>query len=807
MVFRFPSWSKALLGIVFVKAILSLAAKPGPFVVSYSGISYFLLLLTATVFASRNAVQNTLRSRPFWILLTIGYGLWALHQFLNIYYELGLHTEVPDSSLSDPILFLHVAPFLAAVAILPHQASSDRMPRPGILGSLFASFVIVSLYGFTVIFSRYLSTNLRMPGSGVGFDTLYLAENLGLVVASAALAFRVQSPWKRVYLHLLGASVLYVLSSTLANLAIDSGGYLNGKFYGFGLTASVCWFVWVPLCARRLAKTEQNTNRSEDKQGSQASAWAMLFVVVTAIPIMWELLHRTEGATERTLRLVVAIGVIVCVGSAAYVKEYLAKRELASRVSIADDRLHLALRAGAAVAWDLDVKSGRDLWFGELHTVFGISSDTYSGTLTDFFQRVHPDDRRLVSEAVLHAKKNRAPYAQEFRVVHQDGSLRWLASQGKFHYGSNGEPVRMLGVSLDITERKRAEQALRESEAKFRDVFRDAGVGMAIISLEGRFLAANGAFCDCFGYPEEELLVKTVQSVTHHEDWPEYSKKLREALQGDSCIRRFEKRSLHRSGRIIYTEISASLIRNSAGEPQYFIKEVVDITKRKESEEALSSLNRKLIRAQEEERIRIARDLHDDVGQRLALLAIRLARFQNNTADCDLPDHVQQIQQELEDLSTCVQHLSHELHSSKLDYLGVVPAMRSWCKELSEKHGLEVDFESSGLPNSLPQEISLCLYRVLQEALHNAAKHSGVKHFDVRLGTDLNEISLTVSDLGVGFEPEASVKGQGLGLVSMRERLRLVDGLLSIESQPKRGTRIHARVPFMIKSESAASAG
>ena len=115
MAFRFPSWSKVLLGIVFVKAILSLAVKPGPFVISYSGISYFLLLLTATAFAFRNALQNTLRSRPFWTLLAIGYGLWALHQFLNIYYELGLHTEVPDSSLSDPILFLHVAPFLAGL--------------------------------------------------------------------------------------------------------------------------------------------------------------------------------------------------------------------------------------------------------------------------------------------------------------------------------------------------------------------------------------------------------------------------------------------------------------------------------------------------------------------------------------------------------------------------------------------------------------------------------------------------------------------------------------------------------------------
>ena len=533
----------------------------------------------------------------------------------------------------------------------------------------------------------------------------------------------------------------------------------------------------------------------------------MLFLVLIAIPPMWELLHRDEGATERTLRLLVAIGAIVCVGGAAYVKEYLAKRELASLVSVADDRLHLALKAGGAVAWDLDVKSGRDLWFGELQMMFGIPSDTYASTLKEFFQRVHPDDRQRVSEAVLDAKKNRKPYAAEFRVIHQDGTVRWLTSRGNFYYGSKGNPERMLGVALDITERKRAEQALRESEAKFRNVFQDAGVGMVIVSPEGRFLAANGTFCDYLGYTEEELLLKTVQTVTFHEDWPALSDKLSDALQEDSSIGRFEKRCLHKSGRIVYTESSASLIRNSAGDPQYFVGEVVDVTRRRESEEALSSLNRRLILAQEEERIRIARDLHDDIGQRLALLAIRLAQFQNDSGICDLPSQVDQMQRELEDLSTCVQHLSHELHSSKLDYLGVVAAMRSWCKELSQKHGLEVDFSSSGVPKSLPQEISLCLYRVLQEALHNAAKHSGVKHFDVRLGMNLEEIYLTVSDLGVGFQSESPVEGQGLGLISMRERLKLVNGQLAIESQPKCGTTIHARVPFVIKSESAASAG
>ena len=390
-----------------------------------------------------------------------------------------------------------------------------------------------------------------------------------------------------------------------------------------------------------------------------------------------------------------------------------------------------------------------------------------------------------------------------------DGRTVFVRESARVIRDAGGRVLYYEGTVEDITERRRAEQALRESEAKFRNVFQDAGVGMVIVSPEGYFLAANATFCDYLGYTEEELLAKSVESVTYHEDWPALSNKLREALEGDSTIRRLEKRCLHKSGRIIYTESSASLIRDSADDPQYFVGEVVDITKRKESEEARSSVNRRLIRAQEEERIRIARDLHDDIGQRLALFAIRLSQLQEYSAvsPSDLPSHIGQMQQELEDLSSGVQNLSHELHSSKLDYLGVAPAMRSWCKEFGQKQNLEIDFESNHVPNSVPPEVALSLFRVLQEALHNAAKHSGVKHFNVQLRANLEEINLTVNDLGVGFDTEATVQGQGLGLISMRERLRLVNGDLTIESQPRGGTRIHARVPFNSNGLPAQAAG
>jgi signal transduction histidine kinase len=148
------------------------------------------------------------------------------------------------------------------------------------------------------------------------------------------------------------------------------------------------------------------------------------------------------------------------------------------------------------------------------------------------------------------------------------------------------------------------------------------------------------------------------------------------------------------------------------------------------------------------------------------------------------------------EISAGVQSLSHELHSSKLEYLGLVSAMRGFCKEFSEKHKVEVAFASEGIPPTVPPEISLCLFRVMQEGLQNAVKHSGVRFFEVELRGSPTDIQLTVRDSGVGFDPELIKDTPGLGLVSMQERVRLVKGAILITSRPLSGTEINVRVPL-----------
>jgi PAS domain S-box-containing protein len=355
----------------------------------------------------------------------------------------------------------------------------------------------------------------------------------------------------------------------------------------------------------------------------------------------------------------------------------------------------------------------------------------------------------------------------------------------------------MIGMISAVTERKRVEETLRQSEEKFRSVFRDAGVGMVIVSPEGRYLAANGTFCDYLGYTEKELLGKTVQSLTFAEDWPSFSQKLNEALTNEESFQSFEKRCLHKSGRIVCTESTASVIRSRDGNPQYIVGGVLDITKRKEAEEALANVSRKLIEAQEQERTRIGRELHDDIGQRLAMLAIEIQQLHEDPPSLpEVHSRMGELHKRISEIAADTQSLSHELHSAKLQYLGLAAAMRGFCQEFGEQQKVEIDFKTHDLPSPLSPDTALCFFRVLQEALHNSAKHSGVQHFEVRLWGTSDEVHLTVVDSGAGFDREAAKKSRGLGLISMEERLKLVNGTFSIESQPERGTIVHVSVPL-----------
>jgi signal transduction histidine kinase len=238
--------------------------------------------------------------------------------------------------------------------------------------------------------------------------------------------------------------------------------------------------------------------------------------------------------------------------------------------------------------------------------------------------------------------------------------------------------------------------------------------------------------------------------------------------------------------------------RGSTGHIERLSGTIQDITERKRAEEALSTVNGRLIEAQEAERARIARDLHDDIGQRLAVLAMSLAQVKEQLPDSsgDAAQGLDALQKQTAEISADVQALSHALHPPRLLHLGVVAAMRGFCAELAGQHSAEIDFRSESVPGSVPADVSLCLFRVLQEALHNAVRHSRVRHFDAHLRGTGDAVHLTIRDEGVGFDVDAASRGVGLGLTSMKERLKLVDGELFIEAHLRSGTTVLARAPI-----------
>lgn len=225
---------------------------------------------------------------------------------------------------------------------------------------------------------------------------------------------------------------------------------------------------------------------------------------------------------------------------------------------------------------------------------------------------------------------------------------------------------------------------------------------------------------------------------------------------------------------------------------------------RKLAEDALSSVSYRVIEEEEHERHRIAGDLHEDIGQRLTLLAIEIEQLKTDTPNppVDVPSRMDAVLKQTLEILTDVKALAHELYSPRLEYLGIAVVMSSFCKEFGERKRVEIDFRSDGLPSLVPPDVSLCLFRVLQEALHNAVEHSGVRRFDAQLWATSDEIHLTVNDCGVGFNLETARKAGALGLNRIQERLKLVKGKLSIDSQPMRGTTIHARVPVSSGTDS-----
>jgi len=363
----------------------------------------------------------------------------------------------------------------------------------------------------------------------------------------------------------------------------------------------------------------------------------------------------------------------------------------------------------------------------------------------------------------------------------------------------------------DITEKKRAEKALwdlnhtleaqasvLQSREELLTVFvEDVPAGVAMLDQDMRYLQVSDRFCTDYSLARSQIMGRS-----HYEIFPDLPDRWKEAhrraLAGETM--RADEDRWDRYDQTVWLRWEVRPWRNAENEVGGILIFAEDITKRKQMEQALSSLSRQLIESQEHERARIGRELHDDITQRISMLVIQLEQLRNNPVEINA--RLQELQDETLAISSDVQALSHELHASKLEYLGVVFGMKSWCREFGERHRMKIDF-SSDVSAPLSFEIGLSLFRVLQEGLHNIVKHSGVNRAQVQLVQQANEVQLTIRDSGRGFDVEEAKRGSGLGLTNMNERLQLIEGNVQIQSKPQEGTTIYARVPLSPKAKPA----
>jgi len=369
------------------------------------------------------------------------------------------------------------------------------------------------------------------------------------------------------------------------------------------------------------------------------------------------------------------------------------------------------------------------------------------------------------------------------------------------------QAVAILGLLWQRARRRKTEAELRGSEQKFSKSFRQGPLAISISSTDqDRYLEVNETFEELTGWKRDEVVGRSHSEIGIWVDHNRRSAFLKQLL-AEGNVRNLEMKIRRKDGQI-RTKLGSAELIDVDGE-NCCLSVWADITERKQAEEALASVSHKLIEAQEKERTRIARELHDDINQRIALLAIELEHFQkgNSSLDGEGRRRMTDLRQRTTEISIEVQAISHRLHSSKLEILGLASACRSFCREVAEQHKVTVDFAAEGVPSEVPQDLSLCMFRILQESLNNAIKHSGAQHFEVRLRGVSDEIELTVRDSGMGFDAPAALSGHGLGLISMRERASLVKGTISITSKPMAGTEITLRVPIAVNRESQAISG
>jgi PAS domain S-box-containing protein len=473
------------------------------------------------------------------------------------------------------------------------------------------------------------------------------------------------------------------------------------------------------------------------------------------------------------------------------------RRRVADALRETDARIALATLSADAGPWDLDLSTGSIWATPAAKKLYGFA-DHAVVTFEAFLSVVHPEDVDRVRERVSRTAAAGSDFVDEYRVVLPGGTVRWVAARGRARMATDGSWPHIFGISVDVTVRKLAEAEHRTALARLEAAADAVGLGFYIMSDSGETAILDDRTRAMFGIPPE--LESRVRSFwlehVHPEDRDRVIQASREVIDGGverlSRVYRYQHPT---RGLVWYHHTTRTFERDPFGRATRVAGVLQDITEQKRTEEQLSTLSRRLMRAQEAERALLARELHDDVTQRLAVLAIELGRAESSGPAGVQSETLKAVREGLVRLSEDVHSLAYQLHPAVLEELGLAEALRTECERKGRHGGIEVALHLDPAPVVVGKDATLCLYRVAQEALNNVARHARAQTASVTLRQVDGGLLLAVRDDGVGFDPgEPNTRGS-LGLVSMRERLRLVNGTLDIDSAPSQGTVIVAWVP------------
>jgi PAS domain S-box-containing protein len=488
--------------------------------------------------------------------------------------------------------------------------------------------------------------------------------------------------------------------------------------------------------------------------------------------------------------------------------EITTRKQAEEKLKKSEERLSLAASVSGFGIHDFDAAKNRLYWSPELKAMHGLAPEAEI-TMETMHEFIHADDRERMKRAVRAALDpcGDGGFEQEFRITRRDnGETRWLYNKSQTHFAGAGKkrrPVRNAGIVVDLTDPRRAEQALRESEERLRLLIENAQ-DYAIIGIapDSRIETWSAGAEKIFGYTEDEIIGERSGILFTPEDRAarvpegELEAVLEKGIAEDE---RFHQR---KDGSRFFMSGVVRGVADGGDELLGFVKIARDMTERIKAEKVQRDKEtlQKLVGAQEMERKRIARDLHDELGQQLTALRLKLETVRQLCEDDDeLCAAIDDTQTIAKSIDNGVDFLAWELRPSVLDDLGLSAAVKKYLREWSHYSGVSSEFIASGKSRiRLSSEAETNLYRIAQEALNNVYKHAKAQKAGVMLEKRNDSVVLIIEDDGAGFNPENKKnRGKGLGLIGMEERAALVGGTVEIESNPGGGgTTVYVRVPL-----------